>query len=236
MSTPFIYRIGGTGTAFSQSEQDNNMFAVYDNLSAYGFTLEAVCGAIGCFHEESAMNPGIYETSHGGNLNNLPYFPGGMGLAQWTDYPAYSGTYPNPLPWSADRENKDWWDGEFQCWLCNKADDATYTAMGYGQGPRWGWQESQQYYPNDSIGFNAYKSATQSLTKMTRYWFFCFEWHYTEASAIQSLGANCITDRISWAEYAYQLLSGHTPQPPTPSGSSKKMPLWFYLKQPYRRM
>lgn len=242
MPTQFVYRIGGTGTGISQTEQDQNIHAIYDTLTAYGFTLEAVCGAIGCFHEESGLNPGIYETSHGGNLNNLPYFPGGMGLAQWTDYPAYQGTYPNPLAWSAQQEGQNWYDGAFQCWLCNQADNANYTSMGYGQGPRWGWQQSSQYYPNDSIAFSSYKAYTGDVAKATRYWFFCFEWHYTEQSAISALGPTVITDRQAWANYAYQLLQGYTPDPPTPGPGpgpgpsptgTRKMPIWMMLKHPW---
>ena len=86
----WIYRIGGTGTTLSQDEQDNNILCIYDALNRYGWSKVAIAGACGCFQQESSYNPGIYETSHGGTLNNLPYFPGGMGLAQWTDYPAYT--------------------------------------------------------------------------------------------------------------------------------------------------
>ena len=59
MAYTFVYRIGGSGTGISQADQDNNMKAIYDRMSGYGFTLQAVCGMIGCFHEESGMNPGI---------------------------------------------------------------------------------------------------------------------------------------------------------------------------------
>ena len=115
MPRSFIYRIGGSGTGLTQSEVDNNILCIYDELSGrYGWSRKAVAGACGCFYEESNMNPGIYETSHGGNLANLPYFPGGMGLAQWTDYPAYTASYPNPLPWAAMRDGYDWYDGQYQ--------------------------------------------------------------------------------------------------------------------------
>ena len=224
MAYNFAYRIGGSGTGISQSDQDNNMHAVYDRMSGYGFSLQAVCGMLGCFHEESGMNPGIYETSYGGNLNNLPYFPGGMGLAQWTDYPAYQSEYPNPLPWSAQREGRDWWDGDFQCWLVNQGNDAVYTAMGYGERPRWGWQTSPSY-ATDNMTWDGYKQFTGSLVAATRSWFFCFEWHGTEQNAYDQLGPNCITDRIAWANYAYDLLRGYTPDPPGPGPGPGPGPL-----------
>ena len=143
MAREFVYRIGGSDTGISQADQDNNILCIYDQLAGnYGWTDIAVAGACGCFHEESGFNPGIYESSSGGTLANLPYFPGGMGLAQWTDYPAYTGQYPNPLPWAAMRDGYNWYDGIYQCYLMTKADDLTYTDMGYGQGARWGWQTS----------------------------------------------------------------------------------------------
>lgn len=219
----FVYKIGGTGTTLTQSEQEQNVSAIQAVLTGYGWTVNAIAGALGCFQEESGMNPGIYETSHGGNLNNLPYFPGGMGLAQWTDYPAYTSRYPNPLPWSADKENKDWWDGNFQCWLLTKADDASYTSMGYGQGPRWGWQKSNDY---PSIDFSAYQKWDGGINTATEYWFYDMEWHY---SVVPS---GYLEARKAAARKWYEYMTGHPvpPEPPEPR-ASRKMPLWFYLKK-----
>lgn len=233
MPREFIYRIGGTGTPFSQAEKDNNIIAIYDQLTAYGFSMKAIAGMCGCFHEESGFNPAIYETSHGGNLNNLPYFAGGMGLAQWTDYPAYTAQYPNPLPWAAQHDNKNWYDGAFQCFLMSKATDPVYTDMGYGQGARWGWQTSSRY---PSISWDAFKTFDGSIRDAVTYWFYCFEWHYWEIPDWVDFEA-----RVRWGEYAYELMQGHTPDPPfpppdppvppTPTGKRKKMPLWFYMRR-----
>lgn len=208
MPRSFIYRIGGSGTGLTQSEVDNNILCIYDELSGrYGWSKKAVAGACGCFYEESNMNPGIYETSHGGNLANLPYFPGGMGLAQWTDYPAYTASYPNPLPWAAMRDGYDWYDGQFQCYLLTKCTDPVYTDMGIGQGSRWGWQTSSAY---PSIPFNQYvHNESMSVLDAVTYWFYDLEWHYWEIPGWVDFNA-----RASWAQYAYDLISGETPQPP----------------------
>lgn len=230
MAREFVYRIGGSGTGLTQAEQDNNILCIYDQLAGnYGWTKEAIAGACGCFHEESGFNPGIYETSHGGTLNNLPYFPGGMGLAQWTDYPAYTGQYANPLPWAAMRDGYDWYDGIYQCYLLTKATDPVYTDMGYGQGARWGWQTSSSY---PSISFDAYKQFTGSITDAVTYWFYDLEWHYYEIPDWVDFPA-----RVAWGEYAYELMSGHTPEPPGPgpgpgpTPGGRKMPFWMYLKR-----
>ena len=233
MARSFVYRIGGGGTTLTQAEKDNNILCIMDNLEGlYGWSKEAIAGACGCFHEESGYNPGIYETSHGGNLNNLPYFPGGMGLAQWTDYPPYTSQYPNPLPWCADMDNKDWYDGNFQCYLMTKATDPTYTDMGYGQGARWGWQTSSSY---PSIAFSSYITNTSmSIRDAVTYWFYDFEWH----SPPPLPSWVDFEARVAWGQYAYELMQGQTPEPPGPGpgpgptpSTGRKMPLWMMLKR-----
>lgn len=211
-SLEWVCKIGGTGTWLTQEEQDNNILCIYGALSQYGWTPEAIAGACGCFQQESVYNPGIYETSHGGNIGNLPYFPGGMGLAQWTDYPAYTASYPNPLPWSAQREGENWYNGNFQCWLLTKANDPSYTSMGYGQGPRWGWQTSS-YYP--SIPFEEYTHASGvSIADMVAYWFYCLEWHSSGIPPWVDY-----EERVRQGEYAYQLMTGKEPIPPGGGGT-----------------
>ena len=206
MAREWIYKIGGTGTGLTQDEIDNNMLCIYGSLSGlYGFTLKAACAVIGNFYRESNCNPGIYETSHGGTLDNLPYFPGGMGLMQWTDYPAYQSEYPNPLPWTAQKEGKNWYDGNFQCWLVNQCDNSELTDMGYGQGPRWGWQTSSTW---PSMAFDAFKkSGNLSLDYLTEVFYYCGEWHY-------SVEDGTLKYRKEWAAYAYELLKGTHPIPP----------------------
>lgn len=210
MALEWIVKIGPTGTPITQDDVDNNILCCYGALKQYGWSAQAIAGACGCFHEESLLNPGIYETSHGGNLNNLPYFPGGMGLAQWTDYPPYTSRYPNPLSWSAQNEGQNWYNGNFQCWLLTKAADTNYTSMGYGQGPRWGWQKSTAY---PSIDFETYTAAEESIEDMTKYWFYCFEWHSSYIPPEVS-----IADRITWAKYAYGLIAGKDPEVPGGGG------------------
>ena len=212
MALEWIYKIGGSGTSLTQEEQDNNARCFYGLMTSnYNWHLKAIAGALGCFHEESLINPGVYETSHGGDLSNLPYFPGGMGIAQWTDYPAYAGTYPNPLPWSADRQGELWYNGNFQGWLLTKCDDPNYTSMGYGQGPRWGWQTSSTY---PSISFSNYiTNDTMTVEQACEYWFFCLEWHYWDVPA------GYLESRKEWAKYYYEYLTGQNPEVPGGGGT-----------------
>lgn len=205
----WIYRIGGTGTTLTQAEQDNNILCIFAKMRGYGFSDKAIAGMCGCFQQESSYNPGIYETSHGGNLSNLPYFPGGMGLAQWTDYPAYTASYPNPLAWAAKHDNKNWYDGNFQCYLLTQCENSVYTDMGFGQGARWGWQTSSTY---PSIPFSQYKTFSGSVADAVKYWFYCLEWHYSGIPDWVNY-----EERVRQGEYAYQLASGQSPDPPDPT-------------------
>lgn len=233
MARQWWYEKGGTGTVPDKEQYDNNIMCIYGELSTYGWTPEAIAGAIGCFYAESNLNPAIFETSHQSSLDeNSVYFAGGVGLAQWTDYPAYTAQYPNPLLWSAKKENKNWWDGNFQCWLMNKCDDDDYTSMGYGEGPRWGWQQDSSY---PSISFNNFKSL-RSVNDACTYWFYCFEWHYHSAPD------GYVSYRKQWAEYAYQLIKGQKPEPPeggggggggSPGEKKSKKKLWFYIRRQF---
>ena len=212
MPLSWVVKIGGSGTGMTQDEQNNNARCFYGEMTQkYNWHLKAVCGALGCFHEESLVNPGVYETSHGGNLDNLPFFPGGMGMAQWTDYPAYTSAYPNPLPWSAQREGENWYNGNFQCWLLSKCDDANYTSMGYGQGPRWGWQTSRSY---PSISYDEYRlNDDMTVDQATEYWFYCLEWHSS------NVPSGYLESRKEWANYFYDYLLGQNPEVPGGGGT-----------------
>lgn len=207
----FITKIGGTGTLLNASEMEHNIKAIHTELKKYGWTDEAIAGACGCFYAESGFNPGIYETSHNGNLKHLPFFPGGMGIAQWTDYPAYTSKYPNPLAYHAYKENRDWYDGEFQCWLLNQCDNMSYTDMNYGQGPRWGWQTSNKY---PSISFSKYKNSKEDPVTLCKYFFFCFEWHY------HIVPSGYLETRYKWAKKSYQIIKNINDTPATPTKSS----------------
>lgn len=235
MPRQFVYRVyGGTDWNLTQADQDNNILCIMDNMEGlYGWSKKAIAGMCGCFHEESHLNPGSYETAHGGNLNNLPYMPGGMGLGQWTDYPAYSGQNPNPLAWCAQKDNRDWWDGEFQCYLFTQSTNPEYTYLGLGT-TYWGWLTDSRY---PSIPFNDFITNTSmTVREATIYWFYDWEWHdYHPLPDWVDLEA-----RVQWAEYAWQLMQGQTPDPPGPGpgpgpgptpSTGRKMPLWMMLKR-----
>lgn len=66
----------------NEAEMKNNAEMFYLRMSAYGFSLNAICGILGNAQFESTINPGIWES--------LDPFEGGYGLLQWTPYTNYS--------------------------------------------------------------------------------------------------------------------------------------------------
>lgn len=76
-------------------EMQNNAQIIFTTLLGFGWTVEAIAGAMGNFQKESTVNPGIWQ-----NLNpNNPAL--GWGLAQWTpstnytDWAAANGYAPD---------------------------------------------------------------------------------------------------------------------------------------------
>lgn len=68
-----------TGNRFlSQSEMETNARYIYNYLTAYGWTPNAIAGMLGNMQTESTINPGIWQDLNSGNKN------GGYGLVQWT--------------------------------------------------------------------------------------------------------------------------------------------------------
>ena len=162
------------------TERANNAMCVYSALHSLGWSDVAIAGALGNMETESTLNPGACEYGRGVPGTSLKY-PGGLGLIQWTDYPAYAGVNVNPVLWYAAQVNKKWSNGTFQCQMLNKADDASVTACGMGDGPRWGWQTSSSY---PSISFSSYKSYTGSASTAAEYWYYDMEMHSTYAASL----------------------------------------------------
>ena len=88
----------------TESEMNNNAYIFYSRMvTLYGWTLNAVAGALGNIQSESMVNPGIWQ-------NLYPDPSNGFGLVQWTP----STNYTN---W-ADSKGYEHGDGNGQCeWL-----------------------------------------------------------------------------------------------------------------------
>lgn len=93
----------GVELYLTQSEMENNATIFYNIFSAYGYTLESICGMLGNIQQECTINPALKQ----GESTEL-----GWGLIQWTP--------STELTDYADSQGKNWTDGNLQCELINR--------------------------------------------------------------------------------------------------------------------
>lgn len=88
------YRYGGGTVEASEwiygnyylddDEMQNNAIIVYKEMSARGWTLNAIAGLLGNMESESTINPALWQSLNEGN------YSGGYGLVQWTPATNYT--------------------------------------------------------------------------------------------------------------------------------------------------
>ena len=134
-----------TDVYLQQEKRDENAKLIWDYLRTLIWTPEAVAGILGNIDVESTMNPALIEGRGVSTLidNNTCLAIGtgtGVGLVQWT------GHTPTPpagqkLASFAIRYNKNWYDGELQCFrLEREYDEDLQFDHGVVDGVSWDWQ------------------------------------------------------------------------------------------------
>lgn len=195
----------------------NNANIIWSVLTQYGWTLNAICGAMGVFDWESGgFNPGIGElggyplpTGSAGNWNEHSH-PSGLGFIQWTApngyYPVYSTVDPNPLLALANKYNKDWYDPSFQLLALNNCDNTEYTNFYAPSTGRvdilWGWRV------NDSAitRWADYKVSTLSPEILARIFL----------ANVEGVPGDNLAWRQQKAREWYNTFYGRTPDPDVP--------------------
>lgn len=134
-----------TDVYLQQSMRDSNAQLIYNYLSALGWTREAIAGILGNMDVESSVNPALIEGRNVHTLidnNTCLSINGstGVGLVQWT---GLTQTAPagQKLASFAIRYNKNWYDGELQCFRLEREYD-TDIQFDHGtvDGVSWDWQ------------------------------------------------------------------------------------------------
>lgn len=134
-----------TDVYLGQSRRDDNARLIFAYLTNLGWTPQAVAGILGNMDVESTMNPALIEGRGVSTLidNNTCLAINastGVGLVQWT------GHTPTPpagqkLASFAIRYNKNWYDGELQCFrLERECDEDLQFDHGTVDGVSWDWQ------------------------------------------------------------------------------------------------
>lgn len=230
----WVYRVSDQASQveLTQPEKENNAIIIFSQLTYAGWSLSAIAGFLGCISLESTFNPGSCELNRGIPVAGSDYYAGGLGLAGWTDLPAYTATYPHPVLWNANRLDVDWWDGDFQIEMLKHSTDPLWIECGTGAS-RWGW--NMGIVIPDQLSWNDYIHNTYTPERSAYNWFY----QYQVGTYPDPTGT--LPTRQANARYWYDWLSGISPLPPTdptePSGKGvHQMPLWMKLKpHRYRR-
>lgn len=149
-----------------QKKRDENSKLVYEYLTNLGWTPQAVSAILGNMDVESTMNPALIE---GRGYHTLPdnntvlaiTTQTGVGLVQWT------GTTPTQpsgqkLASFAIRYNKNWYDGELQCFrLEREYDENLQFDQRTIDGVTWNWQ--------------TFTTSTQTPEYLAAIWQTCYE-------------------------------------------------------------
>lgn len=214
------------------NEAKNNMFEIASVLQKYNFTKEVQASVIGNAYGESGLNPWRWQ---GDEVDEY----GGYGLYQYTPSTSYingvtaiQGYSPN-LSTSQQTSGATANDGQAQTIVF--AEDTIGKWYPYCWRDYWDENEYPELYSLHLTILNTYGDGTylslnefktiSNLYQATFAFLACYE---------GPLYPN-MTDRYAYAQTAYSVITGETPEPPTPPPiykKRKKMPLYFYLK-PY---
>lgn len=184
----------GWTTPYSADQQDN-AFEIWSILvGVQGWTEEAAAAVLGNFQVESYINPGQWEIGYNYSMSR------GMGLGQWT--PA---TKVSNYVGSTNRDLMA--NGASQMALLVSTPSQYSTYYLNPDGTSTYYNESGLPYLADMDDFSHSSASVEQLTKV---WAIC--WERPGSSYYTSSKAN----RISHANYWYNLFHGSPPEPPTP--------------------
>ena len=185
------------GYSNDSAEALDNATNIYDILSGYGWTLNAVAGLLGNVCVESGLNPWRWQNNNVGASTGSPWTNSGYGLVQFTPASKYiddsraqsfDGYGPN---FSDKQGNAN--DGSAQLEFVDKYADYSKTDA----------------YP---LTYAQYKTSTADAEYLAVAWLYNYERPRDPSASIASRKAN--------AKYWYEALSGVTPTPPSGGDNS----------------
>lgn len=145
----------------TDADRENNAIMAAVQLYSYGWTLEAIAGALGNFEAESNLDPQATGTGGGGLVGWTPL----SNYKRWSDYYGYT-----------------WYDGEKQIEFINM----NVYCTGIGQdGPTFRTQWTARPSIGMNFTFDEYITMTDTPEQMTRYWMRCYERPLDQSEAAQ---------------------------------------------------
>ena len=179
-----------TDTYLTQTHRDENAQLVASYLFNLGWTREAIAGILGNMDVESSVNPAFIEGRGYPNLITnqqcLDIHTLGVGLVQWTG----DGQTPpigQKLASFAIRNNKEWYDGELQCYRLERE-----------------YQLNEQFRPTTVDGtlwtWQNYVTSTETPEQLAKVWQYAYE-----------RGGSDTATRQAKARYYYNIIRQNLP-------------------------
>lgn len=193
------------GVTPANDYQKHNATQIRNYLQNNGFTLNAVCGILGCMQTESYLSPSCIE---GGSWSAIPNnsqlssYQKGIGLVQWTS----TSAPPQKLIAFCDRYSLVWYHGNSQLFRIKRERETDIQFNKWTvDGVRWDWE--------------TFASSTIDPAQLAKVWDYCYE-----VSAHVALEARK-RNATQWFNY----FQGSPPGPgpgPDPTG----FPYWLLFK------
>lgn len=188
------------GYSNESAEAYDNASLIYDILSGYGWTVNAVAGLLGNVCIESGLNPWRWQNDSVGASTGTPWRSRGYGLVQFTPASKYiddsraksfDGYGPN---FSDKQGNAN--DGDAQLEFVDRYADYAKTDA----------------YP---LTYSQYKASEESADYLAEAWLYNYERPKDPSASIAERKRNAL--------YWYEVLSGETPTPHPPSGEGNNL-------------
>lgn len=198
----------------TETDKQNNVTIIYNELSAKGYSLEAISAICGNMESEGILNPAQYEIGRNYDVYNY-----GAGLCGWT--PVYvTGSSATHLGNWCDSEGLDWLDGDSQLkYLDYELTDWNGTER-FFRNPS---APSCGYPTNPPITAKEFIASAENVNTLAAYWMLYYEHPANPKASMATRKANA----SKWYEYLSD--SPTPPDPPTPI-KTNKLPLWMMLR------
>ena len=105
----FVYLATNKLRQLTENQYVNNAWAFKEQMEGYGWTLNAICGALGNIDHESQINPGQWQSGYPVGSKSA-----GFGLPQFTPSTKYTDF--------AKQKGRDIYSGYWQCYTIDKQD------------------------------------------------------------------------------------------------------------------
>ena len=105
----FVYLATNKLRQLTENQYVNNAWAFKEQMEGYGWTINAICGALGNIDHESQINPGQWQSGYPVGSKSA-----GFGLPQFTPSKKYTDF--------AKQKGRDIYSGYWQCYTIDKQD------------------------------------------------------------------------------------------------------------------